>query len=104
MGLAGEHVEMLFVDPDRRGQGLGKKRVLLAIHAGGVRYVNVNEQNPAALGFYRHMGFVMTGRSVIDGQDRPFPLLHLCWKPEEAGVSQTTAATAEAGKGKAVRP
>ena len=84
--------------------GIGAETGFAAIHAGGVRYVNVNEQNPAALGFYRHMGFVVTGRSAIDGQDRPFSLLHLCWKPEEAGVRQTTAATAEAGKGKAVRP
>ena len=103
MGWAEEHLEMVFVDPDKRGQGLGKKLVSLALHVGGVRYVNVNEQNPAALGFYRRMGFVVTGRSAIDGQDRPFPLLHMCWKPEEADVPQETAATAGTGNGDSVK-
>ena len=43
----------------------------------GIRHVDVNEQNPQALGFYRHLGFEQVGRSPLDGQGRPFPLLHL---------------------------
>jgi putative acetyltransferase len=39
--------------------------------------VNVNEQNPEALGFYQHLGYKIVGRSEFDGQGRPFPILHL---------------------------
>ena len=39
--------------------------------------VDVNEQNPAALGFYEALGFVVVGRSPLDGDGRPFPLLHM---------------------------
>ena len=77
VGTVGHRVEMLFVDPDLHGQGLG--RALLA-HAGRdhpVLELDVNEQNPSALGFYRAQGFEVTGRSATDDQGRPFPLLHL---------------------------
>ncbi|WP_426310341.1 acetyltransferase [Cellulosimicrobium sp. E-16] len=77
VGTVGHRVEMLFVDPDLHGRGIG--RVLLA-EAGrdhAALELDVNEQNPAALGFYRAQGFVVVGRSATDGQGRPFPLLHL---------------------------
>ncbi|MDF9877841.1 acetyltransferase [Cellulosimicrobium cellulans] len=77
VGTVGHRVEMLFVDPDLHGQGLG--RALLA-HVGQdhpVLELDVNEQNPSALGFYRAQGFEVTGRSATDDQGRPFPLLHL---------------------------
>jgi putative acetyltransferase len=38
---------------------------------------DVNEQNAQAVGFYEHMGFTRTGRSPLDGQGRPYPLIHL---------------------------
>lgn len=77
VGTAGHRIEMLFVDPDVHGRGIG--RALLAHAARGhvVVDVDVNEQNPGALGFYRAQGFVVTGRSDTDGEGRPFPLLHL---------------------------
>jgi putative acetyltransferase len=37
----------------------------------------VNEQNPAAVGFYEALGFTVRGRSPVDGEGRPFPLLHM---------------------------
>jgi len=43
----------------------------------GTDRVDVNEQNQEALGFYNHLGYEVTGRSPIDGQGRPFPILHL---------------------------
>jgi len=39
--------------------------------------VDVNEQNPEAVGFYLHIGFVQTGRSPLYGEGHPLPLLHL---------------------------
>jgi Acetyltransferases len=83
MGFAGvyeDRLEMLFVDAEARGQGVGR---LLLEHAtaGGVNRLDVNEQNPQALRFYERMGFVVTGRSETDGQGRAFPLLHMQLAP-----------------------
>jgi putative acetyltransferase len=39
--------------------------------------VEVNEQNSAALAFYRAQGFEIVGRSVTDRSGLPYPLLHL---------------------------
>jgi putative acetyltransferase len=78
MGLAGAKIEALFLAPEARGQGGGRQ---LIEHAqalrGGALTVDVNEQNPDARGFYERLGFVVTGRSELDGGGRPFPLLHL---------------------------
>jgi putative acetyltransferase len=45
--------------------------------AQGALTVDVNEQNPEALAFYRACGFTVAGRSEVDDAGRPFPLLHL---------------------------
>ena len=55
MGIEGERLEMLFVDPGHRGQGVGKTLLLHGIGECGVRELTVNEQNPQAVGFYEHM-------------------------------------------------
>ena len=39
--------------------------------------VDVNEQNPEAVAFYRRLGFEVEGRSALDSAGRPFPLLHM---------------------------
>jgi putative acetyltransferase len=77
LGVAGENVEMLFLDPRSRGRGLGKRLLAFALDKLGARKVDVNEQNPDAVGFYEHMGFRVTGRSPLDGAGKPFPLLHM---------------------------
>ena len=78
MALAGDDISALFLEPARRGQGGGSR---LVAHAqalrGGDLTVDVNEQNHAAVGFYRALGFVDVGRSPLDDGGRPFPLLHL---------------------------
>lgn len=40
-------------------------------------HVDVNDQNPGAVKFYEAMGFETIGRSAVDGDGRPFPLLHM---------------------------
>lgn len=70
-------VEMLFVDPARHGQGVGTRLMRHAIDELGATRVDVNEQNPQAVGFYQRLGFVVTDRSRLDGGGRPFPILHL---------------------------
>lgn len=77
LGADGERLEMLFLSPAVRGQGLGRRLVEWGIRRYGVREVCVNEQNPQALGFYRRMGFCPYSRTELDGQGRPFPLLYL---------------------------
>ena len=78
MGLAGHDIAALFLEPARRGQGGGRR---LVTHAQELRdgdlTVDVNEQNPAARGFYEALGFVVVGRSPLDDAGRPFPILHM---------------------------
>lgn len=77
IGLGDNHVEMLFVDPQRHGQGIGRALLDHVRTSRATLSVDVNEQNPQATGFYLHYGFVQTGRSPLDGEGRPFPLLHM---------------------------
>lgn len=77
MLLDGGHMEALFVDPAVHSRGIGRALVAHALAAQPGLTTDVNEQNPAALAFYLHLGFVQTGRSPLDGQGRPYPLIHL---------------------------
>ncbi|QBF29087.1 acetyltransferase [Pseudomonas tructae] len=77
IGLNENHVEMLFIEPDLRGKGIGRALLDHSRSSRSQMSVDVNEQNPEAVGFYLHYGFVQTGRSPLDGEGRPFPLLHL---------------------------
>ncbi len=77
VGVAGQGIEMLFLAPESRGRGLGKLLTNFAIATLGARRVDVNEQNPHAVGFYEHMGFTVVRRSPVDGTGKPFPLLHM---------------------------
>jgi putative acetyltransferase len=77
VGVEADKVEMLFVDPACHGRGVGRALLQQAIAECGARCVDVNEQNPGAVAFYRRMGFVQAGRSERDGLGKPFPLLHL---------------------------
>lgn len=77
IGLDGNKVEMLFIDAECRGSGVGKALLTQAEAMYPELLVDVNEQNPQALGFYQHYGFILTGRSELDGQGTPFPLLHM---------------------------
>jgi putative acetyltransferase len=77
IGLDGSKVEMLFAEPARRGQGIGSSLLNHARQRHGTLTLDVNEQNPKALGFYLHYGFKEIGRSATDSAGRPFPLIHL---------------------------
>ncbi len=76
-GVAEANLEMLFVAPECRGQGVGTLLCRHAISEQGVNKVDVNEQNPQALAFDPRLGFQISGRSPLDGQGKAFPLLHL---------------------------
>lgn len=81
MLVDGSHMEALFIDPDSRGQGVGRALVAHALSSQPGLTTDVNEQNAQAVGFYERMGFVATGRSDLDGQGRPYPLIHLRHQP-----------------------
>ena len=74
MGVTGQHIDSLFVDPAAHGSGVGR---LLTETVGTPATVDVNEQNQRAVSFYRYLGFEVTGRSQMDDQGRPYPLLHM---------------------------
>lgn len=77
VGVAGNRVEMLFVAPEWQRKGVGRLLLDYAVSKMGVTALDVNEHNPQAIAFYQKMGFVVKGRSALDGQGRPHPLLHL---------------------------
>jgi len=77
IGVAEGNIEMLFISPTYMKKGIGSLLLKNAIKHQSVVKVDVNEQNPEAIGFYKHLGFKILGRSPVDGQGNPFPLLHL---------------------------
>jgi len=80
IGFVGVHemkIEMLFILNKLRGHGVGKLLLQYAINNLNANSVDVNEQNPLAVGFYRHMGFKVISRSPIDDMGKPFPILHM---------------------------
>jgi putative acetyltransferase len=83
MGVERDKIEMLFVMPQMRGRGVGRQLVSYAVNELNARYVDVNEQNPQAAGFYGRMGFEVFGRSELDAQGNPYPLLRMRLKSME---------------------
>lgn len=77
MGLSGQNLEALFVDPVYFRSGIGTILLSHAETLKGELRVDVNEQNPTAVQFYLAHGFEVTGRSEKDGFGHPFPLLHM---------------------------
>jgi putative acetyltransferase len=76
-GVAAGKIEMLFIHPRHRGYGLGKQLLRYAMENLNADELDVNEQNPQALGFYFKQGFEVIGRSEVDGMGQPYPLLHM---------------------------
>jgi putative acetyltransferase len=77
LGLSGASVEALFIAPEWMRRGGGRMLLDHARRLKGALVVDVNEQNPEALRFYEACGFEVVGRSEVDRDGRPFPLLHL---------------------------
>jgi putative acetyltransferase len=77
IGVEDTMVEMLFVHPTWRGHGIGRRLLSYAVTSLGADRLDVNEQNPQAIGFYLRMGFEVAGRSAVDSIGKPYPLLHM---------------------------
>lgn len=77
MGIEEQKLEMLFIAPEERGKGLGRRLIQYGIEHYLVNELAVNEQNPLAKGFYEHMGFYVYKRTDYDEQGNPYPLLYM---------------------------
>lgn len=77
IGVADRKIEMLFLDPDYIGLGLGKKLMGFAVHELQADKVDVNEQNINAAAFYRKFGFEPYERTEKDDQGKAYPLLRM---------------------------
>ena len=75
LDMAGDSIEMLFVHADFRHKGIGSALMSKALSL-GARHVDVNEQNPQALGFYQRFDFEVISRDAVDSLGLPFPILH----------------------------
>lgn len=77
LGVSKDKVEMLFLRPEHRGQGLGRHLIEFALDELKIYKLDVNEENPDALGFYQHLGYQIVSRDELDGNGKPHPILHL---------------------------
>ncbi|NSL87681.1 GNAT family N-acetyltransferase [Chitinophaga sp. Mgbs1] len=77
LGVLEDKIEMLFVHPAAMKKGYGRQLLRFAIDDLQMTKVDVNEQNPNAVGFYLHAGFKLLSRSPLDSMGKPFPILHL---------------------------
>lgn len=75
LGVLENRIEMLFIDDQFRGQGIGKALLRFGIEHLKVDELDVNEQNGQALAFYQHQGFEVIKRSELDGSGKPYPTL-----------------------------
>lgn len=89
IGVEGASIEALFIHPAWRGQGIGRRLLTYAVERLGTTELDVNEQNDQAVGFYRHMGFEVAGRSEEDGLGKPFPLLHMRMQAPQSNPPQS---------------
>lgn len=76
-GVAEDNLEMLFIHPDYRGKGICKALLQYSIENQGITKVDVNEDNPQAVGFYEKFGFKTYKRTDLDPTGRPYPILYM---------------------------
>ena len=72
IGVADQRLEMLFIQVNARGQGIGKQLL---------RYAIKNFDVKQAIGFYEHLGFVTYKRTDLDEEGQPYPLLYMKLAP-----------------------
>jgi len=75
--MEGSEIESLFIAPEFRGQGLGRRFVAEAASRADHLEVEVNAQNKQAVGFYEAMGFRVISSMPVDRDGRPYPLLRM---------------------------
>ena len=58
-------------------QAISKVQHLIIIERYNVNELAVNEQNPNAKVFYKHLGFKVYKRVELDEQGNPYPILYM---------------------------
>ena len=84
MGTENGTLEMLFIAPEERGKGLGKR----LLRYFGAKELAVNQQDPQGKGFYEYMGFRAYKRTERDEQGGPYPLLYMRLQQESGAFSE----------------
>lgn len=82
-GVEAGKLEMLFIDSAARDKGVGRALLAHAVDAFDAHRLDVNEQNPQAVGFYEHEGWHAVYRSSRDDAGRPFPYIRM---QRESGI------------------
>jgi len=77
IGINSEKIEMLFLNPDYIGKGLGRQLIDFAFSNFKIQYVDVNEQNQKAAEFYKKIGFETFDRTEKDDLGKPYPILKM---------------------------
>lgn len=77
IGIANQKIEMLFLDPQCIGKGLGLQLINFAFNHYQVNAVDVNEQNVSALNFYLKAGFRVYERTEKDDLGKGYPILKM---------------------------
>ncbi|MDT0346660.1 GNAT family N-acetyltransferase [Streptomyces litchfieldiae] len=82
MVLDGAELAQLYLDPDRRGRGLGDRFLALAkeLRPDGLDLVTFQVNAPARRFYTRH-GFVEAGRTDGSGNEEREPDVHFRWRP-----------------------
>ena len=70
-------LDALFVDAQHRGKGIGRLLVSHALVFYPTLDTDVNTQNEQAIRFYRRLGFIETGHSPTDDDERPYPITRM---------------------------
>lgn len=75
--MDGDMIDALFVDPAVHGRGFGSALIAHALTLSPKARVDANEQASNAVPFYEAKGFVRIGRSELDSDGRPYPIVHM---------------------------
>ena len=77
MGTENKKLEMIFLDPEVIGNGIGRKLIQYAAYNYDIEEVSVNEQNTNAYNFYKHIGFEDYKRDEYDDLGNNFPIIYM---------------------------
>lgn len=77
LAMDDDMIDALFIDPAAHGRGFGSALIRHALMLSPDARVDASEQADNALPFYLARGFQIIGRSEMDPQGRPYPVIHL---------------------------